>query len=114
MDQTHWHIAAANGLARVSTARTAADLSALISPDWCCKEFALTVPEYRSGLQIAWFFGIAVGRGEAIASDGVTLLAVNIALFSLLMPVAADVADALQSPCRDQHQQQMRAWPSPP
>ena len=49
-------------------------------------------PEYRSGLQIALFFGIAGLYFWPWLSDRFgrrTLLAVNIALFSLLMPVVA-------------------------
>src|SRR5260370_32434990 len=64
---------------------------ALVSP-MVIKEFSLTVPEYRSGLQIALFVGIAGLYFWPWLSDRLgrrTLLAVNIALFSLLMPVAA-------------------------
>src|SRR5260370_6850793 len=64
---------------------------ALVSP-MVIKEFSLTVPEYRSGLQIALFVGIAGLYFWPWLSDRLgrrTLLAVNIALFSLLMPVVA-------------------------
>src|ERR1700760_409178 len=90
VSKTHWHIAAANalgwgfdGMDRV--------IFALVAP-MVIKEFSLTVPEYRSGLQIALFVGIAGLYFWPWLSDRFgrrTLLAVNIALFSLLMPVAA-------------------------
>src|SRR4051794_18653687 len=56
------------------------------------KDFGITVPEYRSGLQIALLVGILgmyVWPWLADQYGRRTLLALNIALFSLLMPVAA-------------------------
>src|SRR5258705_3354449 len=56
------------------------------------QEFSRSVPEYRSGLQISLFVGIAGLYFWPWLSDRLgrrTLLAVNIALFSLLMPVVA-------------------------
>ena len=88
--KTHWHIATANALGWGFDGMDGV-IFALISP-LVIKEFALTVPEYRSGLQIALFFGIAGLYFWPWLSDRLgrrTLLAVNIALFSLLMPVAA-------------------------
>ena len=88
--KTHWHIASANALGWGFDGMDGV-IFALISP-LVIKEFALTVPEYRSGLQIALFFGIAGLYFWPWLSDRLgrrTLLAVNIALFSLLMPVAA-------------------------
>jgi MFS family permease len=64
---------------------------ALVAP-MVIKEFSLSVPEYRSGLQISLFVGIAGLYFWPWLSDRLgrrTLLAVNIALFSLLMPVVA-------------------------
>ena len=90
LTKTHWHIASANALGWGFDGMDGV-IFALISP-LVIKEFALTVPEYRSGLQIALFFGIAGLYFWPWLSDQLgrrTLLAVNIALFSLLMPVAA-------------------------
>jgi MFS family permease len=56
------------------------------------KDFGVTLPEYRSGLQIALLVGILgmyVWPWLADRYDRRSLLAINIALFSLLMPVAA-------------------------
>jgi MFS family permease len=88
--KTHWHIAAANALGWGFDGMDAV-IFTLISP-LVIKEFALTVSEYRSGLQIAFFCGIAGLYFWPWLSDRLgrrTLLAVNIALFSLLMPAAA-------------------------
>ena len=77
---THWHIAIANGLGWGFDGMDGV-IFALISP-LVIKEFALTVPEYRSGLQIALFFGIAGLYFWPWLSDRLgrrTLLAVNIA-----------------------------------
>ena len=64
---------------------------ALISP-LIIREFALTVPEYRTACRSrsssASLASIS-GRGFPTATGGEPLLAVNIALFSLLMPVVA-------------------------
>jgi MFS family permease len=64
---------------------------ALVSP-LIIKEFALDVPTYRSGLQIALLVGIAGLYFWPWLADHYgrrSLLAINIALFSLLMPVVA-------------------------
>jgi MFS family permease len=90
LSKTHWHIAAANGLGWGFDGMDGV-IFALVTP-MIIKEFSLTVPEYRSGLQIALLFGIAGLYFWPWLSDRVgrrTLLAVNIALFSLLMPVVA-------------------------
>jgi MFS family permease len=90
ISRTHWHIAAANALGWGFDGMDGV-IFALVSP-MVIKEFALTVPEYRSGLQIALFVGIAGLYFWPWLSDRLgrrTLLAVNIALFSFLMPVAA-------------------------
>ena len=88
--RTHWHIAIANGLGWGFDGMDGV-IFALISP-LIIKEFALTVPQYRTGLQISLFIGIAGLYFWPWLSDRYgrrTLLAVNIALFSLLMPVVA-------------------------
>jgi MFS family permease len=90
ISRTHWHIALANGLGWGFDGMDGV-IFALISP-LVIKEFALTVPTYRSGLQISLFIGIAGLYFWPWLSDRFgrrTLLALNIALFSLLMPVAA-------------------------
>ncbi len=90
ISKTHWHIALANALGWGFDGMDGV-IFALISP-MVIKEFSLTVPQYRSGLQIALFIGIAGLYFWPWLSDRLgrrTLLAVNIALFSLLMPVAA-------------------------
>ena len=87
---THRHIAVANGLGWGFDGMDGV-IFALISP-LIIKEFALTVPQYRTGLQIALLIGIAGLYVWPWLSDRYgrrTLLAVNIELFSLLMPVVA-------------------------
>src|SRR4249919_4294359 len=54
--KTHWHIASANALGWGFDGMDGV-IFALISP-LVIKEFSLSVPEYRSGLQIALFVGI--------------------------------------------------------
>jgi MFS family permease len=90
VSKTHWHIATANALGWGFDGMDGV-IFALVAP-MVIKEFSLTVPEYRSGLQIALFVGIAGLYFWPWLSDRLgrrTLLAVNIALFSLLMPVVA-------------------------
>jgi MFS family permease len=87
---THRRIAIANGLGWGFDGMDGV-IFALISP-LIIREFALTVPQYRTGLQISLFIGIAGLYVWPWLSDRYgrrTLLAVNIALFSLLMPVVA-------------------------
>ncbi len=55
--RTHWHIATANGLGWGFDGMDGV-IFALVSP-LIIKEFALSVPEYRTGLQISLFVGIA-------------------------------------------------------
>jgi len=88
--KTHWHIAIANAAGWGFDGMDGV-IFALISP-MVIKEFALTLPEYRSGVQIALLVGIAGLYFWPWLADRYgrrTLLAVNIALFSLLMPIAA-------------------------
>ena len=90
VSRTHWHIATANALGWGFDGMDGV-IFALVSP-MVIKEFSLTVPQYRSGLQIALLVGIAGLYFWPWLSDRLgrrTLLAVNIALFSLLMPVVA-------------------------
>ncbi len=87
---THWHIAVANGLGWMFDGMDGV-IFALISP-MVIKEFAIDVPTYRNGLQIALLLGIAgmfVWPWLADRYGRRTLLALNIALFSLLMPIVA-------------------------
>jgi MFS family permease len=87
---THRHIALANGLGWGFDGMDGV-IFALVSP-LIIKDFALTVPEYRTGLQISLFIGIAGLYFWPWLADRYgrrTLLAVNIALFSLLMPIVA-------------------------
>ena len=88
--KTHRHIALANGLGWGFDGMDSS-MFGLVSP-LIIKEFALDVPTYRSGLQIALLVGIAGLYFWPWLSDRYgrrTLLAINIALFSLLMPVVA-------------------------
>jgi MFS family permease len=90
VSRTHWHIAIANGLGWGFDGMDGV-IFALISP-LVIKEFALDVPTYRSGLQISLFVGIAGLYFWPWLADRVgrrSLLALNIAMFSLLMPVVA-------------------------
>jgi MFS family permease len=87
---THWHIATANSLGWGFDGMDGV-IFALVAP-LIIKDFGLTVPEYRSGLQISLFIGIAGLYVWPWLSDRYgrrTLLAINIALFSLLMPAVA-------------------------
>ncbi len=87
---THWHIAAANGLGWGFDGMDGV-IFALASP-LVIKDFGLTIPEYRSGLQLALLVGILGMYFWPWMADRYgrrTLLAVNIALFSLMMPVLA-------------------------
>ena len=87
--RTHWHIAIANGL--VGFDGMDGVIFALMTP-LIIKDFGITVPEYRSGMQIALLVGILgmyVWPWLADRYGRRTLLAINIALFSLLMPITA-------------------------
>jgi MFS family permease len=88
--RTHWHIAIANGLGWGFDGMDGV-IFALMTP-LIIKDFGITVPEYRSGMQIALLVGILgmyVWPWLADRYGRRTLLAVNIALFSLLMPITA-------------------------
>jgi MFS family permease len=88
--RTHWHIAIANGLGWGFDGMDGV-IFALMTP-LVIKEFGITVPQYRSGMQIALLVGILgmyVWPWLADRYGRRTLLAINIALFSLLMPITA-------------------------
>ncbi len=88
--RTHWHIAIANGLGWGFDGMDGI-IFALASP-LIIKDFGLTVPEYRTGLQIALLVGIAgmyVWPWLADRYGRRTLLALNIPMFSLMMPLLA-------------------------
>jgi MFS family permease len=87
---THIHIAVANGLGWGFDGMDGV-IFALASP-LLIKDFGLSIPEYRSGIQIALLVGIAgmfVWPWLADRYGRRSLLAINIALFSLMMPVLA-------------------------
>ncbi len=87
---THWHIAIANGLGWGFDGMDGV-IFALATP-LVIKDFGVSLPDYRSGLQIALLIGILgmyVWPWLADRYGRRTLLAINIALFSLLMPVIA-------------------------
>ena len=90
LSRTHWHIAIANGLGWGFDGMDGV-IFALMTP-LIIKDFGITVPEYRSGMQIALLVGILgmyVWPWLADRYGRRTLLAINIALFSLLMPITA-------------------------
>ena len=91
--RTHWHIAIANGLGWGFDGMDGV-IFALATP-LIIKDFGVTLPEYRTGLQISLLIGILgmyVWPWLADRYGRRTLLAINIALFSLLMPVVAITA----------------------
>ena len=88
--KTHWHIALANGLGWGFDGM-ASSMFSLVSP-LIITEFALDVPTYRSGLQVALLVGITGLYFWPWLADRYgrrTLLALNIAVFSFMMPVVA-------------------------
>ncbi|WP_149538235.1 MFS transporter [Siccirubricoccus phaeus] len=90
LTSTHWHIAWANGLGWGFDGMDGA-IFALVAP-MVMQEFAVTLPEYRSGVQIAMLFGIIglyLWPWLADQFGRRTLLAINIAMFSLMMPLVA-------------------------
>ena len=87
---THYHIAIANGLGWGFDGMDGV-IFALATP-LLIKEFGVTLSQWRSGLQIAIFIGIAGIFFWPWLADRVgrrSLLAINIALFSLMMPIVA-------------------------
>src|SRR5580658_2415630 len=88
--RTHWHIAVANGLGWAFDGMDGV-IFALASP-LVIRDYAITIPQYRSGMQIALLIGIVGMYAWPWLADRYgrrTLLALNIALFSLMMPVVA-------------------------
>lgn len=88
--KTHWHIALANGLGWGFDGM-ASSMFLLVSP-LIITEFALDVPTYRSGLQVALLVGITGLYFWPWLADRYgrrTLLALNIAVFAFMMPVVA-------------------------
>ena len=88
--KTHWHIAVANGAGWGFDGMDGV-IFALIVP-LIMKDFSVDIPTIRSGGQIALMFSILGLYFWPWLSDRLgrrTLLAVNIAMFSLLMPVVA-------------------------
>lgn len=87
---THWHIAVSNGLGWMFDGMDGV-IFALATP-LLIKDYGVTLPEFRTGAQISLLVGILGMYFWPWMADRYgrrTLLAVNIALFSLLMPVAA-------------------------
>jgi MFS transporter, putative metabolite:H+ symporter len=90
LTKTHWHIAWANGLGWGFDGMDGAIFS-LVAP-LVMAEFAVTLPEYRTGVQIAMLVGIIglyLWPWLADRFGRRTLLAINIAMFSLMMPLVA-------------------------
>ncbi len=88
--RTHWHIAIANGLGWGFDGMDGV-IFALATPT-VIRDFGVTLPEYRTGLQVSLLVGILgmyVWPWLADRHGRRSLLAINIALFSLLMPAIA-------------------------
>lgn len=87
---THWHIAWANGLGWGFDGMDGAIL-ALVAP-LLMKEFAIDLPTFRSGIQIISFIsiiGLFLWPWLADKYGRRNILALNIAVFSLAMPLVA-------------------------
>ena len=87
---THWHIATANGLGWGFDGMDGV-IFAIVAP-FVIAEFAVDLTTYRSGVQIAMLLGIAGLYFWPWLADKYgrrNLLAINIALFSLSMPLVA-------------------------
>src|ERR1700751_2441591 len=90
LTSTHWHIAWANGLGWGFDGMDGAILS-LVAP-LLMKEFAIDLATYRSGVQIALFvsiLGLYLWPWLADKFGRRNILALNIAVFSLAMPLVA-------------------------
>jgi MFS transporter, putative metabolite:H+ symporter len=87
---THWHIAAANGLGWGFDGMDGV-IFAIVSPA-VIQEFAIDLSTYRSGVQIAMLIGMIGLYFWPWLADKFgrrNLLAINIAVFSLSMPLVA-------------------------
>jgi MFS family permease len=87
---THWHIATANGLGWGFDGMDGV-IFAIVAP-FVIKEWSIDLSSYRTGVQIAMFLGIAGLYFWPWLADKFgrrNLLAINIALFSLSMPLVA-------------------------
>lgn len=87
---THWHIAVANGLGWMFDGMDGV-IFGLIAP-MVIREFGVSLPNWRTGVQLSLLIGIAgmfVWPWLADRYGRRSLLAINIAMFSLLMPVLA-------------------------
>lgn len=87
---THWHIAISNALGWGFDGMDFA-IFGLVAP-LLMKEFGLSLPEFRSGVQVLGIAGVVGALVWPWLADRYgrrTILAINIALFSCLMPVAA-------------------------
>ena len=90
LTSTHWHIAWANGLGWGFDGMDGAIL-ALVAP-LLMKEFAIDLGTYRSGVQTALFVsivGLYLWPWLADKFGRRNILALNIAVFSLAMPLVA-------------------------
>lgn len=90
LTSTHWHIAWANGLGWGFDGMDGA-IFALVAP-MVIQEFGVTLPEYRSGVQVAMLLGIVglyLWPWLADQFGRRNLLAINIAMFSFMMPLVA-------------------------
>ncbi len=87
---THWHIATANGLGWGFDGMDGV-IFAVVAPQ-VIKEFGVDLPSYRSGVQIAMLIGLVGLYFWPWLADKYgrrNLLAINIAMFSLCMPLVA-------------------------
>jgi MFS transporter, putative metabolite:H+ symporter len=87
---THWHIATANGLGWGFDGMDGV-IFAIVAP-FVLKEFAIDLPTYRTGVQIAMGLGVIGLYFWPWLADKYgrrNLLAINIAMFSLAMPLVA-------------------------
>ncbi|MCL2429411.1 MAG: MFS transporter [Alphaproteobacteria bacterium] len=87
---THWHIAVANGLGWMFDGMDGV-IFGLIAP-MVIREFGVSLPDWRTGVQLSLLIGITGMFAWPWLADRYgrrSLLAINIAMFSLLMPVLA-------------------------
>ena len=90
LTSTHWHIASANGLGWGFDGMDGA-IFALVAP-MVMKEFGVGLADYRSGVQISMLIslvGLYLWPWLADRYGRRNMLAINIAMFSLMMPLVA-------------------------